>query len=537
MSLRHKLFVSYAVSSALILSVVFLVVEYRVREQVESDVLAELRLTEAAFREQWRSLEDRLVREGTIAADAPKLKAAVDTRDPSTVAPVAAEYRDLIGVQLFELWDPDGNLLARFGDQGAALFQQVSIPILLGAAPLGTLTVGYRLDQSFVQRMKRLVNAEIGILSGDRLVATTLGEARIPGANELHALTSDAGPKSLELGDESYLGLSVTEKELPATRFVILRSLDQNLRFLGDVRRDLLLLGMVMTGVALLAGYVTARTLTNPLNTVVGVMGDVARSGDLTRQIRLESSDPETSLLASTFNHLAQSLDTFQKKARQEERLSSLGRLSATLAHEIRNPLTIIKGSALQLLDEESLGSEEREAVSDILQEVERLNALVDAVLDSARPATFHLEEVVIHPLCREIVSTLEEPPRIRVECSWDPGLETVRIDPARLRQVLWNLLLNARQAITGSGVIGLYTRRNGDEYEIRISDSGRGIEHDDLPNVFDPFFTRKPTGTGLGLAVARNIVEGLGGRISMESQPAVGTEVTLTLPLDPRLE
>jgi signal transduction histidine kinase len=100
---------------------------------------------------------------------------------------------------------------------------------------------------------------------------------------------------------------------------------------------------------------------------------------------------------------------------------------------------------------------------------------------------------------------------------------------------VLLNVLLNAREAISGPGTIRVATRREATDYLISVSDTGNGISQEDLPNIFDPFFTQKPKGTGLGLSVARNIVEGLGGSISVRSQLGQGTEVELRLPLEPR--
>jgi signal transduction histidine kinase len=117
-----------------------------------------------------------------------------------------------------------------------------------------------------------------------------------------------------------------------------------------------------------------------------------------------------------------------------------------------------------------------------------------------------------------------------------DPRLERAPVDPARLKQVLLNLLLNAREALSGPGTIRVATRRESTDYAISVSDTGKGIPDEDLPNIFDPFFTQKPNGTGLGLSVARNIVEGLGGTISVRSQLGRGTEIELRLPMEPRL-
>ena len=180
------------------------------------------------------------------------------------------------------------------------------------------------------------------------------------------------------------------------------------------------------------------------------------------------------------------------------------------------------------------MGQDEREAAADIIQEVDRLNRLVQSVLDSARPDSFQVEEVDINDLCQDCLAAVADSPGVTAEGSWDPRLERAPVDPARFKQVLLNLLLNAREALSGPGTIRVATRRESTDYAISVSDTGKGISDEDLPNIFDPFFTQKPNGTGLGLSVARNIVEGLGGTISVRSQAGRGTEVELRLPLKP---
>jgi len=536
MSLRVKLFLSSAVILLLLLGFIFAAVELRVRSQVLADKKTELSRTEAAFREHWENLRQSLDREGAIVADAPKLKAAVDTSDPATIAPVAAFYRDVIAVDFFELTDRAGGRLARFERGAGDAYLKMSFPLAVGESPLGQLTIGRRLDGEFAARLKRLVGAEVAIFRGGRsgeLLASTLPAERAAELAAAYPHRLPGEPFTARLGGESYLAVNAAPGETEV-EFVVLSSLDNELRFLSALRGDLLFLGVLGTGLALGASYLTARTLTRPLAAIVDGMRDIARSGDLTREIVLSSRDEEAALLARSFNQLARSLLAFQREAEHKERLTSLGRLSATLAHEVRNPLTIIKGSALQLLEEPSLSAEAREAASDILQEVDRLDRLVASVLDSTKPALFRLEETDVNQICRESLAAVNGDATISVELDCDPSLGSARMDPERLRQVLLNVLLNAREAIDEAGAIRLTTLAETDSYTIRVSDTGGGIPQEDLPYIFDPFFTRKGGGTGLGLSVAQNIVEGLGGRIEIRSAVGRGTEVDLRLPLDP---
>jgi len=171
--------------------------------------------------------------------------------------------------------------------------------------------------------------------------------------------------------------------------------------------------------------------------------------------------------------------------------------------------------------------------VRDIDGEVVRLNRIVNEVLDFARPIRFELAPVDLNALCRESATAAQASgPGPDVELDLDPAIATVTTDPERLRIALVNMLVNARHAVNGNrtGVV-LHTRLSGDRVRIVIADRGAGIEPAELAHVFDPYFTTKRGGTGLGLPIAKNIVEGLGGTITVSSVVGRGTEIRIELP------
>ena len=291
---------------------------------------------------------------------------------------------------------------------------------------------------------------------------------------------------------------------------------------------------------ATLLGLAVARTITRPLAAITDVMREVAVTGDLTRKIALREGsrweDEDARLLATTFNTLTDSIARFQREMSQKERLSSLGRLSTVIAHEVRNPLMIIKASLHALRRPDVGGSAIREAVADIDGEVARLNRIVNEVLDFARPIRFELVATDLNALCREsAVASQAGGPGPPVELDLDPEAGAVRTDPERLRIALVNMLVNARDAVNGSsGLVGLKTNVGGGRATIVIADRGAGIAPEDLPRVFDPYFTTRRGGTGLGLAIAKNIVEGLGGTIAVASRLGEGTAIRIDLPAAP---
>src|SRR6185503_11027044 len=236
--------------------------------------------------------------------------------------------------------------------------------------------------------------------------------------------------------------------------------------------------------------------------------------------LRNRWDDEDARLRAPTFNTLTDSIARFQRQISQKERLTSLGRLSTVIAHEIRNPLMIIK-SSLHVLRRPDAGAEAaREAIADIDEEVVRLNRIVNEVLDFARPIQFELTAADLNALCREsAAAAMASGTGAGITLHLDQAVPEITTDPERLRIALVNMLVNARHAVNGgSEGVSLTTMVDGDRVRIVIADRGVGITPADLPHVFDPYFTTKRGGTGLGLPIAKNIVEGLSGTLTVSS-------------------
>ena len=215
----------------------------------------------------------------------------------------------------------------------------------------------------------------------------------------------------------------------------------------------------------------------------------------------------------------------------RKERLSAVGRLAAGLAHEIRNPLASLSGS-VQLLRDEG-----RSPLHDIvLREVKRLNELVDEFLDSARPVRLSLDVVNPGDIIGDVSTAFRNDPRYqgrRVLRARASRLPDVTMDGARFRQVIWNLLLNAAQATPDYGCITIDCKVEEGKLRVDIADDGVGIDPVALRRIFDPFYTTRSGGTGLGLANVERIVRAHDGSIDVESTPGEGTSFTIRLPLE----
>ena len=225
-----------------------------------------------------------------------------------------------------------------------------------------------------------------------------------------------------------------------------------------------------------------------------------------------------------------------EEEVARSRRLASLGSLAAGVAHEIRNPLSSIKGFATYFRERYRDNPEDRETADVMIREVDRLNRVITQLLEFARPLTMHCVSTSLQAVIRHTVKMVEgeaQAKRIAIEMELSPEVGEGPLDADRMTQVLLNLLQNAVGAMEGGGVLRISAARR-DEKGVRITvaDTGIGIPKEDLPRVFDPYFTTRPSGTGLGLAIVHKIVEAHGGEVRLESELGKGTTATILLPL-----
>lgn len=224
-----------------------------------------------------------------------------------------------------------------------------------------------------------------------------------------------------------------------------------------------------------------------------------------------------------------------QIKTQQIEKLAAIGNLAAGIAHEVRNPLSSIKGYATYFGTLFTQDSENRKAADLMAEEVDRANRVISELLEFARPTDLRFKEIQVMDLIDHsirIVSHEAEAAGICISKKADPGLPSLIVDLDRLTQVLLNLYINAIQAMQNGGTLLVQAKQRGAELVIDISDTGTGIPREDQPHIFDPYFTTKKNGTGLGLAIAYKIVENHGGALQVKSTLGFGTTVSITLPI-----
>ena len=575
-SLQNRIFLASATVAVLSIAFPIRFVTSRLEREVEAELERGLGESAALVEQQHAARLQSLVLMARLIADLPKLKAAVDTNEPTTVQPLAADYRELVSSDLFAVANRSGEVLVALGGPAGAIadrsavraalagresttfraqpdgvLEMVTVPIGMErpGTPevLGALSLGFILNDGLAVGFKRVTAGEVAFAADGTVRASSLPRAD---DRDLAGILGRPEISTVRLGENEYVALSrpLAPGGERAPVAIVLRSRTERLLFLRTFRTALVVAALVAVMVAIATSYALARTVTRPLAAITAAMREMTATGDLARKIRLGRTwdDEDARVLAATFDTLTDSIARFQREAALRERLSALGRLSTVIAHEIRNPLMVIKAS-LRTLARENVSSEEvRELAADIDHEVTRLNLIVDDVLDFARPVRLEYAPADLEALCRDVVAaTLPRSGTPRGHLAIEPGLGPVTTDAERLRTALVNILANARDAALARSSRGSETPFATD-IEVRVSaprpgrvvleveDHGMGIDLADLPHVFDPYFTTKRTGSGLGLAIAKNIVDAMGGAISAQSRPGEGTRIRIDLPATP---
>ena len=433
------MFLASALLAVLSIGVAIYLVNVRVTREAEERLQREIVAAASVVDELRASRTQTFAQMARFVADAPKVKAAVDTNDPPTVQDVASSYREQLGPSVLLFTSRTGRVLASLGasprlveamaDQATVraalegreafglmlppdgILQIVSEPITIGLTSpeiLGTLSVGFLIDNALAAQLKTITGADVAFGVDGHVLAGTLPKEAYA---DIAPLLQSSGTARVWIAGDEYVALprpaTVVDGHPMTARLVavILRSRTEELRSLQAIRTGLAATAVVAVILAILLSFAVTRTITRPLAAVTDAMREVARTGDLTRRIPVRLTpweDEDARLLATTFNTLTESIARFQREASQRERLSSLGRLSTVIAHEIRNPLMIIKASLHTLRQSDQDAAAVREASSDIDEEVDRLNRIVNEVLDFSRPIRFELSAVDVASLCRE---------------------------------------------------------------------------------------------------------------------------------------
>jgi signal transduction histidine kinase len=313
----------------------------------------------------------------------------------------------------------------------------------------------------------------------------------------------------------------------------LVRPEKEALRPLRETSAQLGLLALVFLAVALPAVVLFARSTTRGLRRLTAAAGDVRAERVPDFHGVTDAAPREVRVLSEALETMVGRLEASRQELARQESLAAMGMMAAGLAHEIRTPLSIMRGSAEMLTRGVDPGSREEELLSFILDETGRLSRLVNDLLSFARPRDPELKPVDLAAIAREAVQAMRreyEADDLVLESDLAPS--PILGDPDQLRQLMLNLLANARKASAADGSVTVSTSVRDGAAVLEVRDRGRGIPAHELDEIWDPFFTRGRGGTGLGLPIVRRITEGHSGEVTLESEQGVGTVVTVRIPI-----
>ncbi len=354
-------------------------------------------------------------------------------------------------------------------------------------------------------------------------------------------LTDATGNMTLEILE---IEMPVFAKEDP-TRWGSVKiglSMEETQREVRETRTLLFLIGFVSLLGGILGATWLAKRITTPIEKLVNGTKHISR-GEFDLKIDINSKD-EIGNLAVNFNDMSHQLQLLRKRMEeankrlvQVEKLASIGHISTGIAHEIRNPLTSVKLNIQKLSEKKDLDEYDRSSLEISQEAIAQIEKFIKELLNFARVPKLNLDwfsvEQIVDGSLKMIAETMELK-KVRLEKEYQEGLPQVQVDADKIRQVILNILQNSCEAVDEGGtiLIALSQGQNpsGDFVRVMISDDGKGIPARDWENVFEPFYTTKSSGIGLGLAIARRILEQHHGSIRVKENPGWGTSFEIIL-------
>ncbi len=567
--LRTRFLLSMVLITSGLTALSLLVVRQSMQSHVRDGIVQELRNSVTTFQNFQHDREVMLTHSAELVAYLPITRAIMTARDAATIQDASKDVWQLTGSDLLVLVDRNGKVVALhtksegltreasqkyferslneedsshwwFGDHH--LYQTFVQPVYFGSKTegplLGFLIIGYEIDDRLAREVSKVSASQVAFSYGDEIVATTLTSNQVhsAGVRALAAGSSQSAPLDVEVGKENFVAtsLDLSGQQQTPVRLTVLGSYDQAAKFLGNLNRLLLLLGL--TAVLLGSGlvFLISYTFTRPLATLVeGVRA--LEHGDFYHPLDPRGSD-EVAELTSAFDRMRASLLKTQQALLESEQLATIGRMASSISHDLRHALAAVVANSEFLCDGGLTSAQREELYQEVRTGVNQMTDLIDSLLEFARtreslsPTYASVAETVQRAMQSVRLHPRHQGTLIELRCS---GPSLAWFDPRKLERALYNLLLNACEAAPSSdGRVLVTVERSGPSVVISISDNGPGIAEPIRDKLFHPFVSfGKQNGTGLGLTVVQKIVQDHGGQVVQERSEDARTVFRITLP------
>lgn len=571
--LRTRFLLSMVLITAGLTALSLLVVRHSVRNHVREGIVQDLRNSVTTFQNFQHDREVMLTHSAELVAYLPITRAIMTAHDPATIQDASQDVWPLTGSDLLALADRNGKVVALHTKSAGFtrevaqqyferslkeedsshwwfgahhLYQAFVQPVYFGKTEgplLGFLIIGSEIDDRLAREVSKVSASQVAFSYGDEVVATTLtpDQAQTPGVRALAAGSSqtasrDTASRDVEVGNENFVATSLDlsgQQETPV-RLTVLGSYDQAAKFLDNLNRLLLLLGLtaVLIGSGLV--FLISHTFTRPLASLVeGVRA--LEHGDFYHPLDPRGSD-EVAELTSAFDRMRASLLKTQQALLESEQLATIGRMASSISHDLRHALAAVVANSEFLCDGRLTSAQREELYQEVRIGVNQMTDLIDSLLEFARtreslsPTYSSVVETVQRAMQAVRLHPRHQGTLIEVQSK---GQSWAWFDPRKLERALYNLLLNACEAAPSSeGKVQVTVERTGYAVTIAVSDNGPGIAEPIRNKLFQPFVSfGKENGTGLGLTVVQKIVHDHGGQVLLERTPDARTIFRITLP------
>jgi len=567
--LRTRFLLSMVLITAGLTALSLLVVRHSVQNRVRAEIVQDLRNSVTTFQNFQHDREVMLTHSAELVAYLPITRAIMTAHDPATIQDASKDVWPLTGSDLLVLVDRNGRVVglhtksAGFTPEAAQkdfarslteegsshwwfgshhLYQTFMQPIYFGSKTegplLGFLIIGYEIDDRLAREVSKISASQVAFSYGDEIVTTTLTplQAQDPDVRAFATESSQSGPRDVELSKENFVAtsLDLSGQQQTPVRLTVLGSYDQAAKFLGNLNRLLLLLGLtaVLIGSGLV--FLISHTFTRPLaNLVEGVRA--LEHGDFHHPLDARGSD-EVAELTSAFDRMRASLLKTQQALLESEQLATIGRMASSISHDLRHALAAVVANSEFLCDSHLTPAQREELYQEVQSGVNLMTDLIDSLLEFARtreslnPAYSNACDTVQRSVQAVRLHPRHHDSSIEVRCN---GLCSGWFDSRKLERALYNLLLNACEASPASGGrVEVAVSENAGTIAIEVSDNGPGVADSIRDKLFHPFVSYgKENGTGLGLAVVQKIVQDHRGEIVVERTPNARTVFRILLP------
>ena len=567
LSLLWKILLSTSIAITLLLAAAGWFVQNRTRALLSESLEGELQGSFHAYESVWHARTDMLRSVSLVLSSMSDVRAAFQTNDRATIRDTAAEIWSRISESsaLFLVTDPHGEVIAslgggdvlgsrvavvqeaaaRFPSQtagfavtGDRLYELVVTPVYVQAQSeqglLNVLVAGFPVDRELASRLKQQTGgSDFVFLAGGKPLASTLPvEQSNQIAKEYHR---GERVQNLRIAGEELAVLGSVLQNAdggPAGDLLIVHTFEAISRNIDGLQRKLFLIwaGALLAGLAV--SSLLAHRILKPIRQLDNAASLIGRQEYATR-VRAGGND-ELGRLARTFNAMCESIQDARAELIRQERILTIGRLSSSIVHDLRNPLASIYGGAEMMMDGNLSQAQLHRLAGNIYRSSRVINDLLQELLDVSRgrvhaPEACRLSEVVNAALEVEAASAEQQGVTIRTDV--DAGIE-LPLERGRMERVFLNLITNAREAMPDGGTIQIRAVRNGVAVIVEVDDSGPGIPPEVRQRLFEPFVTSRKSGLGLGLALSRQTVLEHGGDLWAEDGASGGAHFRLRLPL-----